>query len=657
MRWALHIVPLLLIAGASVPAQEADTLRVDSVPSRYTSRPVVVDAQSLLQRAAESPRSTTLISRSEIVAANAFDASDVVAFAPGVFVKQYGGLGGLRSVSLRGTSSQQAVILIDGVRYQSSAAGEIDLSTIPADALEQVEVIRGGDAAFYGANALGGVINLVTQPSAGQGLRAELRSGLGSFGERNVALAVSDSRGSQSWSAHLSSVATDGDYPFPYNEFGSTTTIRRENADFSNLSGGAEWSYRSQSGWRGSVGAQAFTSDRGAPGAIVQGNREDLHARLLERDLFSVAQLSYSTSEWSLLSALSGRLNGLRYRDPDARTFGAEGIDNRYDRSELALTLRARRTIGASGIIEASGEAGYARLEGSNLDPSVGSSVTRTQVGGALTSSWSIVGLPYGSELSLEAGFRGETFSGIGTSFSPSLGLQLRIASTPLRLRAHGAGNYRVPSFTEQYYLNYGNADLRPEHSASFDAGVTYQLGESFLLEASGFLIDTHDQIVSVPRSPVSWSAMNVGRVLSRGIEIGANGSLVQGLLELRLSYTRMRAEDRTSGGDYGLLLPYAPEELFSALAQIHLGSYAFGPTCEYVSHRYALPSNLPESLLPHYLTVGAGISGRWPLGMLDLTARAEGSNLFDAQYQVVRNYPMPGRSLRISLELRYVAP
>lgn len=655
MRRHLHIVLLLIASGAVASAQVADTLRADTAASGYLSRPVVVEAPGTAQRAAESIRPVALISRDEITSANAVDASDVVSLAPGAFVKQYGGLGGLRSVSLRGTSSQQAVVLIDGVRYQSSAAGGLDLSTIPADALRSVEVIRGGDAALYGANALGGVINLVTEPVADRRLRASLRSGGGSFGERELGISAAGNVAGQSLSGHISTLSTRGDYPFAFNEFGATSTLRRENADFSNVFGGIDWGFR-EGDWKGGAGVQGFSADRGAPGAVVQGNREDLHARLTEKELFGVAQSGYGAGEWSVHAAVSGRTNTLRYRDPDARTFGAEGIDNRYDRRELNVAIRARRSIAASGIIEGSIDAGYAGLTGTNLDPSAGSSVERKQIGAALLSSWSFSGLPFGSELALEGGLRGDAFTGIGAAASPMLGLQLRVASTPLRIRMHGAGNYRVPSFLEQYYLNYGNTDLRPERSVSLDAGATYQIGERFLLEAGGFLIDTRDQIVSVPRSPVSWSAMNVGRVLSRGVELGASGHLLDDLLELRAAYTRMRAEDRSGGPDDGNVLPYAPEELFSGLVTIHLGRIAFGPTWQYVSHRYGLPSNAPESLLGHYMVVGAGVSGTWPLGPVDLVARLEGANLFDAEYQVIRNYPMPGRSGRLSLELRYVS-
>ena len=97
---------------------------------------MVVEAESLERRAAGSAQPMALISRAQIEAIDAVDLADVVALSPGAFVKQYGGLGGLRTLSLRGASAQQTVVLIDGVRYQSSAAGAVDLGLLPADAIE-----------------------------------------------------------------------------------------------------------------------------------------------------------------------------------------------------------------------------------------------------------------------------------------------------------------------------------------------------------------------------------------------------------------------------------------------------------------------------------------------------------------------------------------
>lgn len=674
MRRALSVAVLLLCAGATIASAQGgapgggvasgdeargdSAVAADSVSSRWTSRPVVVEAESLERRAAGSAQPLALISRAQIEAIDAVDLADVVALSPGAFVKQYGGLGGLRTLSLRGTSAQQTVVLIDGVRYQSSASGAVDLGLLPADAIERVEVIRGGDAALYGANALGGVINVVTRRAADAGLHAELRSAVGSFSERQLGLLMSGRGKGQVWSAQATAVSTLGDYPFDFTEFGSTATVRRENADFRNVHAGGSWSWRVDDHWRLAASAQGFTSERGAPGAVVQGNREELHARLDEREIFGTASAAYGAGGWSLLAGLSACGNALDYRDPDARTFGPDGIDTRYDRRELAATVRARRAIGALLVLDASAELASMRLSGDNLDPAVADGVDRTQIGGALLSSWRFAELPFGADATLDAGLRFDRVGGVGSAVGPSIGVLLHPGVEWLGLRGHFARNYRVPTFLEQYYLNYGNVDLRPERSTSVDAGVVWQPAEGMVIEAGGFLIDTRDAILSVPRSPVSWSAENVGRTLSRGVELSASGALFDGLVEARLSYTRMRAEDRTEGAaTRGELLPYTPEELFTGLVELRIGRTRFGPSWEYASHRYSLAANTPEALLPRHAILGLGASSSWSLGPVDLVGRIEISNLLDARYQVIRNYPMPGRSARVGITLEYSTP
>jgi vitamin B12 transporter len=642
----------LAFPAAAIAQSGRDSTRADSLPV-YRGRDVHVRAGSIISGVARSAQPLAVVTRSQMEAAGATDLSDAVAFAPGVFVKRYGGLGGLRTISLRGTTAQQSVLLIDGVRYRGSTDNAFDLGNIPADALDRVEVVRGGSAALHGANALGGAINIITRSAGNRPLAVTARAGLGSFGERSLGVAAGGAASEHAWDASVHSTSTAGDYPFDFNEYGATSTVRRENADFSNLFGRAGWSYR-DGAVRLGLDAQAFRSERGVPGAVVQGSREQAHARLDEEELFAAARLGYDVDAWNLGATASGRVNGMRYRDPDARLLGPDGIDSRHDGRELAGSLRARTGIGEIGTMEISGDVAYASLDGDNLDPAAGSFVTRTQWSGAALSSWLIEQGLFGWETSVDAGIRGDLFSDIDPALSPSLGMLLRVGTTPLRLRARAASSYRAPSFTEQYYLNYGNRDLRPERAMSYDAGATFELSETFALETSFFAISTRDQILSVPRSPVSWSAANIARVLTRGVELGAAGSLFDGLIGLNASYTLMRAEDRTEGPTNGSVLPYAPQELFNGIVALDLGRIAIGASWEYVSHRYALPQNEYASSLPSYLSVGASIASRWRLGPIELDARAECGNLFNAAYQVVRSYPMPGRVIRFEIGMRY---
>ena len=655
-RWhiALSLLVAIFIAAGRVMAQPIERHQTAPPPDTINqkgSNVVVVTARSIIDRIARRTQPLAVITQAEVLAAGGSDLSDALALSPGVFIQQYGGLGGLRTLSLRGTSAQQTILLIDGVRYQGSATGSLDLSNIPLESFERAEIMRGGGTTLYGANALGGVVNIITRPSLNEPLRGTLSLGLGSYGEARIGLDLAGSSPEESWNIGGSAVSSRGDYPFIFNEFGETSVIRRDNGDFTNIAAHAGWHRRDSSRTDYSVTTQGFLSERGTPGAVVQGSREQSNARLNERELFTVARIGYDGDDWRLGFSTSMKLNHLRYRDPDARLSGPNGIDNNYNRRELALAGRARKIIGQGGIIDLLLDLSDEHLDGDNLDPSVGESVTRRGGGIAIAGSWSFEEGLFGCETLIEGGVRGDIYTGIDPAISPSLGFLWRMGELPVRLRARGALGYRAPSFTEQYYLNYGNRNLRPEHSVSADVGVTAELGEAFLLEATAFRIDTRDQIVTIPRSPVSWSATNAARVRTDGLELSGSGIFFDRMLRLRASYTLSESLDFGESA-IGERLPYAPQEIFNGTATLLLGDISATATWSYVSHRYALKNENPSSLLPHYALVGGGVSWRGVLWEMGLGIRIECLNIFDIDYQVIRGYPMPGRSVRVGFSL-----
>lgn len=641
-----------LVSSSSLLSQP-DSTKVDSL-NMYELPPVTVIGQSLLPTVARSARPTAVISGDNIKASGAQDLADAVAYAPGVFVKRYGGLGGLRTVSLRGTASQQTVLFIDGVRYRNSTESGFDFGNIPAAALTRVEVVRGGDALLFGANSLGGAINVVTGGGASESLQLKGSFAAGSFGEKSFGISGLSVSGGHTFDAGLYQTLSDGDYSFAFNEFGQEKTIGRQNGDFANLFGRFSWGCRAESGWRFGASAQGYDTERGVPGAVVQGNREQLRARLDEQDIFLTARAEKAVDEWNVSVAGSGRANQLRYRDPDARLNGPDGVDNLYDRADGSLVAKAlwipNQTTALTGTLEAQ----YAELKGDNLDPSVGDNVSRTQYGGGMKGSHLLQDGFFGKELTVDGGVRFDYFSDIDAHIAPSLGFVWRPFQEPLRFRAHGALNYRAPGFSEQYYLNFGNTDLKAEDSRSISLGTTWEATDRFVLEAGAFLIDTRNQIVSIPRSPVSWSAQNVGKVLSRGVELGAVGSFFNEHLDLQASYTLMEARDRTGGITFDHLLPYAPQELLNGILAFHEWGFTFSGSWEYVSHRHTLAWNTAESALPHYLLLHTGVATVQTFGRFEISGRINVLNIFDEAYQVVRNYPMPGRSIRLEIGAKW---
>ncbi|MGE3800563.1 MAG: TonB-dependent receptor plug domain-containing protein [Candidatus Kapaibacterium sp.] len=640
---------LLLLAGfPAIVLSQADTAEVDTVEAKVMP-PVTVIGSRLLSDAGSAGQASSLILREQIEATGARDLADAVTFSPGLYVKRYGGLGGLRTLSLRGTASEGTALLIDGVRYRSSAEGGFDLGNIPADAIEGVEIIRGGNAAVLGGNSLGGGINVITNSrSRKPRLRGTLA--VGSFGEVSVGVGGSSLIDNHhSIDASFSLTESEGDYPFSFNEFGETAVISRENGQFSNLFGRLGWKFLpEESSWEVGAALQGYWTDRGVPGAVVQGSRERLRAQLEEGDIFGMVRGARSFDRVTLTAAATGRLNRLRYNDPDDRTGGLNGIDNRYDLGNVNVIGRLHWFPDNQMSVGANVELEYIRLQGDNLDPAVADGVERQRVGGLVRGSRIFPNRVEGESLRLDAALRYDLFTDLDPELAPSIGLLWQPFTYPLRLRGHAALNYRAPTFSEQYYLNFGNANLKTEHSRSLSGGAVYQPVEEFTVESTLFLIDTRDRIVAVPRSPVSWSAQNIGSVLSRGVEFGVTGTLFQNLLSGSLSYTLMKTEDRSGGITDGHLIPYAPQELFNGLVTLSKWDFSLTGSWEYVSHRHTLSFNTPESALPHYLLIDIGIAKEIRFRKLEFTGRLNLSNLFNEEYQVVRNYPMPGRSLRV---------
>jgi outer membrane cobalamin receptor len=249
---------------------------------------------------------------------------------------------------------------------------------------------------------------------------------------------------------------------------------------------------------------------------------------------------------------------------------------------------------------------------------------------------------------------RVDRFNDAGILAAPSVGIVVRPTEQPIRLRATYAYNYRVPSFNEQYYLNVGNANLDPERSTSLNLGATWQPLPTVMIESSLFRIDTKDKIITIPLSPVRWSTRNVGRTVTRGVEIAGAGSVLDGALRGSVSYSLMEAVDRSGGLADGHTIPYTPDEQIDAMVTGRMWGALLTGTFEYSSHRQTLSYNTPEGALPRYALFGLSLTRPFEIDRVEVSPRIGIDNIADTDYQVIRGYPMPGRSCHISVSATY---
>ncbi|MBS1536458.1 MAG: TonB-dependent receptor [Bacteroidetes bacterium] len=648
MRFAfLLLVNIITVAFSGV----AQTVKSDTNARQTRTVEITAERSQILNSSSFIPKS--LVSRQEIIRLGAWQVSDIAATIPGTFIKNYGGIGGLKTISLRGTTSQQTVIMLDGVALTSPANGTVDLSGLPLTLFDEIEISRSGNSALSGSGAVAGVINLRTSAqhldSSNQPTTATIGLTFGSFGE----LLTSASTGFSSLGVHLNIggeyVQSKGDYKFQSLQFGNELTIKRTNSDFQNIGVFTSADYKFGQ-W--SVKHKLFLRDtkRGSPGAVLQGSIEQTSARLNEQEILTIHSLTTNISQnLELTFATSARYSELDYKDKDALFRGPNGTNDLYLTRELMFSAKIDwlTTFLYSGI---SSQIIYSDLRGNTFQPDVGSFVERSTI--------SLSGYA-DKEFSLDSNFtfavqlqsRLDINSKNNSAFTPLFACILRHKNLPLRLRTSWSYNFRLPSFNEMYYLNFGTASLKPERAQSLNLGLVWDINSHCQVEAESFIINTNNQIIAVPKSPITWSAQNIGNVVSRGFELSGGGDIIKQYITAKIAYSRQLTTDETVNSlTLGKQIPYIPEEIISGNIMATIEQSMVGFTANYSSFRYTLADNAIESIIPNYIQVNLFAEQKFDFNGINLSLRLDCTNLFNKQYEVILNYPMPGRGFRLGM-------
>ncbi len=617
----------------------ASQITEDSVVVR--SKGLQVVGQKSNDAAAPAFKAKTVLSRSQIRNFSENDISNALQTAPGVYIKSYGGLGGLKTVSVRGTTSQQTLVMIDGMRINSAQSGTTDIGSISPAITDHIEIARGGASAVFGGNAIGGAINIRTSEISQNALR--FRTSFGAFGERTLSAEMERNYDASGLLASIDYRHSDGDYSFNINNFGNRETRRRENSVYDNYNAFVKYSTNL---WGGRFGANllAEVSDRGVPGAVVQGHIENTTARMQDKDITSISKWN---GRWGFADLAFGsvlKISNSLYNSKEG--FGLmSDFTNRQAQLHSSAAFAWRDVL-----IRLVAEGEFADLRGNMLQKTVGDYAKRSLFTPAADLKYSMR-LVAGFSATAECGVRLSAYSDNSPEWSPMAGFVLTHSSIPAVLRAEYSSNFRPPSFNEMYYLNYGTSGLRPERSRTYNLGLASELFRGIVAEVDVYRIDTKDQIVSVQKSILLTSALNLDNTLTRGIEIAVRGAIIDSIAVLSLSYTRQEALDQSDRSEtYGRQLVYCPEEIVSASISGAFGRLSYGVQAFHASHRFATPDNDYYSMLPAYTLADAFVAWSQRILGAALQFKFEINNIFNENYSVILNYPMPLRSWRIGI-------
>ncbi|MCX5749635.1 MAG: TonB-dependent receptor [Candidatus Saganbacteria bacterium] len=588
---------------------------------------VVVTAQKrplLLSRTFEN---VTVISSREIEASGSLTVSDALKRSSIVYVKNNGGLGGVSTIKLKSASSEQILVLLDGVRLNSSLLGMTDLNDIPASYIDRIEVVAEPISSIYGSDAMGGVINIITKKEEKNPVSVSIAGG--SFGELDSRISFSGKMGKATGYASLGYLKTDG---------------FRTNSDYKgqdllvniNIADALDIKYTTKTSDRGNPGVP--TSDTDPTSSSTPNDRQS--------DLTSTVNITFDPVKKGpfvpkLILSQSESDERVHYED-----WFVSGLfyDDRYfsrvTQAELLSVIKTSRHSSVTAGVEMKRNYGESALADTH----------------AIDNAAAYFNADIGEDLPASLGIsaRYDSNSSFGQTFNPKLSVMANLgAGTVVRTTIGQA--FRAPTINELYwndpsFFTFGNPNLKPETSRAVNIGIEKEI-KGFSAKLNYYSTKISDMIRWSQTGLFSWSPVNIDRAKIEGWQLDMEKEITDNTFIFGSYVNELDINDVTSN-----ILTYSPRQRINLGFSIKGGELYYSANYRYVSSVFT--DTLNTSALNPYQVVDVGIMEKIWAAEVSLNV----SNVFNTTYfesvgtspvdWKERGYPMPGRTIRLGVRI-----
>lgn len=642
----------------------------DAVPDTVTNRvhsidEVIVRAPKIISNMTTAAP-IQIMRREQMERIGVQGVAEAVKHFTGVSVKDYGGIGGLKTISVRSLGAQHTGVNYDGVAISDCQSGQVDISRFSLDNVSLLYLTIGqSDDIYQSAKtfASAGTLNIETLRPGLSGKSRQLTTNLkaGSFGLVNPSLLYAQRlNGKLSLSAYVDYLRADGNYPFKLWNGTALINEKRNNSDISSWRAELN-SYLSLNAKQDlSVKLYLFDSERGLPGGVVYDN---IYAaeRLYDRNYFAQAAYENRFSDhWKL--KVGGKFNYTWNKDYNNEASGI--TDDRFRQTETYLTATLWTSPIRNLSFSLAQDFSYNDLSTTLRNcqyPQRFSYLTSLATHYALPNV--VITASLLNTYITERVKTGEASDGF-RRLSPAASLSWKPWDGNLRFRFSYKDIFRVPTFNDLYYLLIGNANLRPESTKQWNAGITWNRSLSSLIEYVGFSIDGYygtvkDKIVAVPTMFV-WRMMNVGKVETVGMDVNLTSDLnlaEKWKANLSVSYNFMQAEDITDRNSkvWRNQIAYTPKHSGSGNSTLVTPWLNVSYNILYSSRRYSSTYNSNDNRIDSYVDHGISLSKQIMLkDNQKLRIQLDALNLGNKNYEIVRFYPMSGRNYKATINYQF---
>lgn len=664
MKLLLCVVGCMVASGVLYAQKQ----HVGSLDSIHTIKEVVVVGNNT-----PSVIPAQVMTGDELQRLNSMSVADALRFFSGVQLKDYGGVGGIKTINIRSMGTNHVGVFYDGIELSNAQNGQVDLGMYSLDNMQTISLYNGQKSQIFQAAkefASAGSVYLQTRvPEFEEGkayhLKAKFKTG--SFDLVNPSLLVElnlSDRVKASFNGEW--LSSSGKYKFRYrrkavktDEIMYDTTAVRENGDiratrlegalFGDVKGG-DWMLK----------AYNYTSERGVPGAIVnnvwrRGERISDNNSFIQGYIHKRFSPHYQTK---LMAKYSYFLT--KYVNKDTTVML---IDNVYRQKEFYLSTLHQYDLCSWWKVSCAYD-----FQWNNMDADMYGFVHPTRWNHIVSLATAIAWGGFKMQGSVVYNYvhdvtRDAEAPADKKTWSPAVFLYYKpFQNIGFSLRAFYKKSFRMPTFNDLYYAEMGNSKLNPEYTTQYDVGFAYfsprmkGILYEWAVQVDGYRNFVSDKIVAYPKgAQFRWTMLNLGKVHINGLDAKVSATL-RPLRKLyvttRLQYTYQQAIDVTNPADtyYRDQIPYIPWNSGSAVVQMDYGTWGLNYSFIYTGERYNQQENIIYNHTQPWYTHDLSLqkSFNWK----DYKARValEVNNLFSQDYDVILNYPMPKRNYRLTL-------